>query len=94
MALALSVWAATSTKDNGPAPNWESMPKETVTQEVAPAAPALPQEPNAPSAAETLLKPAAATPEADVDLFPTPLRIAIALAVVAMIAYVAVTRLT
>ncbi|MBS1825227.1 MAG: hypothetical protein JST93_07890 [Acidobacteria bacterium] len=95
MALALTLWAATATNDKGPGPKWESMPTEAVTAEAAPAA-APPQtvEPKAPSLADTMTKPAQAVPEPEPDIFPIPLRIAAALAVVAMVAYVAVSRLS
>lgn len=95
MAFALSLWAATATNDKGPGPQWESMPTESVTQEAAPASPP-PQttDAKAPSLAETMAKPAEPAAEQPIDLFPTPLRIATALAVVAMIAYVAVSRLS
>lgn len=95
LALALSLGAATSTNDKGPGPKWESMPADTVTQDAAPPPPP-PQttDTKAPSLTDVISKPAEAAPEPPIDLFPTPLRIAAALAVVAMIAYVAVSRLS
>ena len=95
LALALSLGAATATNDKGPGPKWESMPTDSVTQEATPAPPA-PQvtDTKAPSLTESITRPVEAAPEPPIDLFPAPLRIAAALAVVAMIAYVAVSRLS
>lgn len=93
--LSISMWAATATKDKGPGPEWGSMPNESVTApEVTAAPPPPPADSKAPSLAEAISKPAEPKPEAMVDLFPPPLLIAIGLAVVAMVAYIAVARLT
>ncbi|MBL8217942.1 MAG: hypothetical protein JNL62_01865 [Bryobacterales bacterium] len=94
--VAAPLWAATATKDQTPALEWESMPKEAVTRDVAaastPAAPLTPAEPKAPSLADALAKPAQAAPEQAVDLFPPPLLIATGLAILAMVGYIVVAK--
>lgn len=93
--VAAPLWAATATKDQTPGPNWESMPQEAVTQEVAastPAAPLTPAEPKAPTIADALAKPAQAEPEQAADLLPPPLLVAAGLAILAMVGYIVVAK--
>jgi len=94
--VAAPLWAATATKDQNPGLDWESMPKEAVTKEVAaggtPAAPLTAAEAKAPTLADALAKPPQAAPEPAVDLFPPPLLIAVGLAILAMVGYIVVAK--
>ncbi|MBL8178198.1 MAG: hypothetical protein JNK48_26220 [Bryobacterales bacterium] len=96
--IAAPLWAATATKDQSSGKEWESMPKEAVTQEVTAASAAAPAtaEAAAPVAAAVAgaSKPVEVETEREADLIPMPLRIAAGLAVAAMVAYVIVARLS